>query len=293
MSALDGFYSTWSKAKDTFGVGTPVDGSHYDGSSSKLMQMKSTIESAAPDHQWQGTGSQAYAAANKQHAGVYEKLADLDRKMANEVTNAANIVSAGRQNLDRTRDWVTALAASMPNNNAAKGILLALSSKGLEQVSNTIQQSTDEMNSAGRRIAGLKNEWDALANQKFGPGSEKLDSEETIPRADNDAEARKRAEEDVRKALAGDQAAAKRIDDVLESIDPEQRSGTKDLSAIQGSYLSQVNAQTHGMSVKDLATAEERLGAHQRIMGDSWQLMSNDDIRFPKTGRGLPIQLDS
>ncbi|WP_217154938.1 TPR repeat region-containing protein [[Mycobacterium] fortunisiensis] len=281
MSALDGFYSTWNKARETFGVGTPVDGSGHDGSS-QLMRMKGMIESAAPDHRWQGSGSQAYAAANKEHAGVYEKLAALDKKMAAEVTNAANIVTSGRQNLDRTREWVASLAASMPDNNAAKGIMLAVTSKGIEQVSSTIQQSTEAMTEVGRRVTGLKGEWEALLNQKFGPGSDKPEGKNDSDATD-DQEARERAEEDVRKALAGDREAARRIDNVLESLDAAQRSGTKDLSPEQGSYLSQMNAQTHGMSPKELAIAEGRLGDYKRIMGDSWQLMSNDDIRFPKT----------
>lgn len=103
MSALDAFYSAWNRAKDTFGAGTPTDGSQYDSSSSKLIQLQSTIKSAAPDDRWQGTASQAYAAANEEHATVYQKLADLDKKMAAEVINAANIVTNGRTQLDTTR----------------------------------------------------------------------------------------------------------------------------------------------------------------------------------------------
>ncbi|OBI63372.1 hypothetical protein A5667_06955 [Mycolicibacterium fortuitum] len=279
MSALDGFYSTWDKARETFGVGTPPDGSQHDGSS-QLLRMKSAVESAQPNDRWQGTGSQAYAEANKQHASIYEKLANLDKRMANEIANASDTVISGRHNLDRTREWVTALAASMPNNNAAKAILWAITSRGLGQVTNTLDQSTDEMNKVGRRLTDLRSEWDALTNQKFGPGSDK--PEET-PARDKAAELRRQAEEDVREALGGNLAAAKRIDDVLESIDSEQRSGAKDLSSTQGSYVSQLNAQMHGMSAHDLAEAKEKLGIHGRIMGDSWQLMSNDDIRFPKT----------
>lgn len=132
-----------------------------------------------------------------------------------EITNAANIASTGRQNLDRT----------------------------------------------------------------FGPGSENPKDQEDQLATDT----RQRAEEDVRKALGGDQAAAKRIDDVLESLNAKQRSGAEDLTSTQGSYLSQLNAQTNGMSAQELATAERRLGDYKRIMGDSWQLMSSDDIEFPRT----------
>jgi hypothetical protein len=44
-----------------------------------------------------------------------------------------------------------------------------------------------------------------------------------------------------------------------------------------------MQAQQNGMSVRDLKRAEERLGDQKHIIGDSWQLMSNDDVYFPKT----------
>jgi hypothetical protein len=57
----------------------------------------------------------------------------------------------------------------------------------------------------------------------------------------------------------------------------------QELTPEQASYLSQMQAQQNGMSVEDLAEAEQLLGSHKDIVGDSWQLMSNDDIWFPKT----------
>ena len=89
---LEAFNSTWTKARETFGQGSPVGGEQLDGSS-RLQQLKATVESAAPDSRWQGSASEAYAAANKEHAAVYGKLAGLDKRMAAEVTNAAAVVS--------------------------------------------------------------------------------------------------------------------------------------------------------------------------------------------------------
>ncbi|MGW4098797.1 EspA/EspE family type VII secretion system effector [Mycobacterium sp. NPDC004974] len=85
MGALDAFYTTWSQARTTFGEGAPTTGDGF-------------------DDRWQGTVAQAYAAKNAEHAAVYGKLADLDQRMAAEVTRAAGVVSAGRQNLEQTRD---------------------------------------------------------------------------------------------------------------------------------------------------------------------------------------------
>nr|WP_078325193.1 WXG100 family type VII secretion target [Mycobacteroides salmoniphilum] len=91
-------------------------------------------------------------------------------------------------------------------------------------------------------------------------------------------EMRRRAEQDVQDALAGDEEAAKRVETVLNGIKPAQ-----ELTAEQGSYLSQMQAQQKGMTVEELKTAEARLGDQKHIIGDSWQLMSNENVRFPKT----------
>ena len=91
------------------------------------------------------------------------------------------------------------------------------------------------------------------------------------------------AEREVHAALAGDQRAASRVNQVLNSITAEQRAGNVPLSAEQASVLSQLQAQQHGMSINDLSTAEERLGDQRQMIGNSWQLMSNPCILFPKT----------
>ncbi|OCB13220.1 hypothetical protein A5717_15040 [Mycolicibacterium porcinum] len=179
MGALDGFYSTWNKARETFGVGTPTDGSQYNGSSSKLTQMKSTIESAAKHDGWQGTGAEAYAAANKEHAGVYEKLADLDKRISNEVTNASEVVTNGRNKLDSAKSWVDSAVNSLPSSLSAQArekSLIPIANEGISRVNTIVSTANTDMNTIAGRITGLKGEWDALTgNQKFGPGSEKAD----------------------------------------------------------------------------------------------------------------------
>ncbi|MGV0815422.1 EspA/EspE family type VII secretion system effector [Mycolicibacterium boenickei] len=174
MGALDGFYSTWSKAKDTFGVGTPTDGSQYSGSSSNLLRMKDMIESAQPDDRWQGTASQAYAAANREHAGVYQKLADLDTKLAAEVTNAADVVTRGRAQLDATKSWVDSMVNSLPATDAQdrERKLIPIANRGISQVNATVEDANKEMNTIAGRVRGLKDEFDALTNQKFAPGND-------------------------------------------------------------------------------------------------------------------------
>ncbi|MDV3123312.1 hypothetical protein M1247_00150 [Mycobacterium sp. 21AC1] len=283
MGPLDAFNSTWIKARETFGQGTPDDGSQYDGSS-RLMQMKAGVEAAAPDHRWQGAAAGAYATANKEHAEVYGKLAELDKQMAAEVGKAANVVISGRQKLDTTRDWVVSAAASVPNNDAGRRMLVPIVNKGLGDVSDIIQKSTNEMADIGGRIRDLNKAYEELTHQKFAPGTGKdLPKEGKGSAEETTDDARARAEQDVQDALAGDQEAATRVHDVLDAMRPGQRIGTEALSAEQGSYVSQLNAQMNGMSTEELLASEQRLGSHKDIIGNSWQLMSNDDIYFPNT----------
>lgn len=174
MSALDGFYSTWNKARATFGVGTPVDGSQHDGSS-QLLRMKGMVESAAQHDGWQGKGAEAYAAANKQHAAIYQKLADLDKQLAAEVTNAANIVATGRTQLDTTKSWVDSAVDSLPTSlspQAREKSLIPIAKQGITQLTNAMSTANGEMLQIGIRITDIKNQYDELTNQKFGPGVE-------------------------------------------------------------------------------------------------------------------------
>ncbi|WP_018602220.1 EspA/EspE family type VII secretion system effector [Mycobacterium sp. 155] len=168
MSALDAFYSTWNQARNTFGSGVPQSGAEFDRSS-QLRQMQSAVEAATPDSRWQGSAADAYTAKNQQHAAAYGKLADLDQRMAAEVDRSAAVVTAGRQNLDQIRDWVTSTAASAPNDKSSEYVKLAIASKGLGRISDIIQQSNSEMSAIGERIRGIAKEYDEIAGAKATP----------------------------------------------------------------------------------------------------------------------------
>ncbi|OBK00177.1 hypothetical protein A5638_00735 [Mycolicibacterium fortuitum] len=170
MSALDGFYSTWDKARETFGVGTPPDGSQYDGSS-QLLRMKGMIDSAAKHDGWQGTGADAYAAANKEHANVYGKLAELDKQMAAEVTNAANIVTTGREQLDATKSWVDSAVDVVPKSVSAEvreKYLVLIAREGIKYVNNTASTAKGDMLKLGFRITDIKNQYESCRTRSWG-----------------------------------------------------------------------------------------------------------------------------
>lgn len=161
MSALDAFYSTWDQARNTFGSGAPQTGAEFDRSS-QLRDMQSAVQAATPDSRWQGSAADAYTAKNQKHAAVYGKLADLDQRMAAEVDRSAAVVTAGRQNLDQVRDWVTSAAASAPNDKSGEYVKLAIASKGISQISDIIQQSNSEMSAIGERVRGIGKEYDEI-----------------------------------------------------------------------------------------------------------------------------------
>jgi EspA/EspE family len=273
VSVLNAFLSTWSNARQTYGEGTPQTGAQYDGSST-LNQLQSTVQTAAPGSKWTGGAANAYGAANTEHGRVLGQLAGLDQRLSAHVDQSAEVVAAGRRDLDAVRKWVVDAAASVPQNAAGERMQMAIVQKGISQVQEIIQRSNGELNSIGGKIRDLGDEYQALGNQKFGP---KEGDGPLTATGDEKAEAvppEKRAKEDVEKTLKdGDQEAAARVEETLGSIKPYQ-----EMTPEQAAYLNEMQSQQSGMSVKDLKAAEDRLGDKGHVIGDSWQLMSNDDV---------------
>jgi uncharacterized protein YukE len=167
VSVLNAFLSTWSHARQTYGEGTPQSGAQYDGSST-LKQLQSTVQTAAPGSKWTGSAANAYGAANTEHGRVLGQLAGLDQRLSAHVDQTAEVVAAGRRDLDAVRKWVVDAAANVPQNAAGERMQMAIVQKGLSQVQEIIQRSNGELNSIGGNIRGLGDEYQTLGNQKFG-----------------------------------------------------------------------------------------------------------------------------
>ena len=147
--------------------------------------MKTGVESAAPDDRWQGPASQAYATANKNHAAVYQKLAELDRKMAAEVTNAADVVTAGRTQLDAAKSWVEGAVQALPKSlttDSRDKSLLQIASQGMARISDILRTSNNAMNAIASNFGDLKGQYGGLTKPK---GASDTD------RRDNDPDARR------------------------------------------------------------------------------------------------------
>ena len=171
MSVLDAFLSTWSNARSTFGEGNPQSGEQYDGSGT-LRQLEANLESAAPGSKWSGTAATAYGTANTEHRRVIGQLAGLDQRLSAHIGQSAEVVAAGRRDLDAVRKWVVAAASSVPQNAAGERMLLPIVQKGIGEVIDIVERSNSDLNSIGEKIRGIGDEYQALGNQKFGGGKE-------------------------------------------------------------------------------------------------------------------------
>ncbi|MET0996175.1 MAG: EspA/EspE family type VII secretion system effector [Mycobacterium sp.] len=167
MSVLNAFLATWSGARATFGMGSPEGGAAFDGSG-HLRQLEADVQSAAPGPRWTGTASSAYGTANADHGRVLGQMAGLDQRLVTEVDRSAQVVAAGRRDLDAARKWVLDMAATVPQNQAGERMLLPVVKKGIGDVTDIINRSNSELNGIGGRIRGIAGEYQALGNQKFG-----------------------------------------------------------------------------------------------------------------------------
>jgi hypothetical protein len=267
--------ATWSKARTTFGEGTPQDGAVFDNSA-QLRRMQSNVESARPGSQWTGAGSDTYDAANQRQGRVLGGTAALDEKLRAEVDRSAAVVAAGRRDLDAVRQWVVNAASTVPQTAQGERMLYPIVGKGAGEIAEILQKSNSDLNAIAGRLRGLSSEY-----QKLG-GDLKLDGEPGKVVDEKLEEERKRnAQKDVDLALKGDKDAQQRVRNVLNTFAPDQLSGTSKLNPEQASYLSQMQAQQKLRNAGQLKEAADK-GASD-IMADSWQLMSNPKLEFPKT----------
>lgn len=274
--------STWSKARETFGQGTPQTGESFDQSGS-LRQMQTTVESAAPGSRWSGTAASAYDTANTNHGKVFGELASLDQRLSAKVTESAQVVSTGRQNLDTVRQWVLDAAASVPAGKTREQMLMPIVKSGLGQVTEIITTSNAELNRIGGAIKGIGGEYQALNDQRFGP----KEGEGDLQKIKGDEEDLKPEdmEELARKTLAGDQEAAAKVDEILNGIDNDQlgpNSTARPLDPVQAELVGQMQAQMSDMSMNDVNAARERLGENKDVLTNAMQVMSNPNVEYPR-----------
>lgn len=95
-------------------------------------------------------------------------MAGLDYRLSGHVDESAEVVSAGRRDLDAVREWVLAAAASVPPSPDGDRMLLPIVQKGIGQVIDIVERSNGDLNSIGEKIRALGDEYKLLGIQKFG-----------------------------------------------------------------------------------------------------------------------------
>ncbi|MFG1931746.1 EspA/EspE family type VII secretion system effector [Mycobacterium sp. NPDC048908] len=282
MSVLNAFLSTWSNARQTFGEGTPATGEQYDNSAA-LRAMKSTVESAAPGSKWTGGAANAYGAANTEHARVFEQLAGLDQRLASHVGESAQVVAAGRRDLESVRKWVVDAAASTPHGQAGEQMRLAIVQKGIAQVQDIVQRSNGELNTIGGKIRGLDPEYQALGNQKFAKEGPVLGVG-----VDNDDEDEKKSHDEVgnedSEALQNGQLTPEQHQRLVENttLTPDQQTaldnGTLTLPPEQMSYLQGFSRAFGDKTPAEIKAVMEKAGPDGGRVADVFQLASNPAV---------------
>jgi EspA/EspE family len=244
--------------------------------------MQSDVESAKPDGRWTGAASDSYSSANDKQGRVLGQLADLDQRLRTEIDRSAQVVTAGRQNLDAVRQWVNDAAATVPPGQNRERMLYSIVSRGSGEITEILQRSNGDLNAIAGRMRGLNGDYQMLAGDlKQGTGKDGEKETQGIVGEETEEELKKRAQADVKAALDGDKDAIQRVQNVLNTISPQQQTGQPKLNPEQAAYLSQMQAQQKLRSVAQLEEAATK-GA-RGIMADSWQLMSNPKLEFPKT----------
>ncbi len=276
--------STWSKARETFGEGVPQTGERFD-QSGPLNQLKTTVDSAAPGSRWSGTAAGAYGAANTDHGNVIGQMAGLDQRFGAQVTQAANIVQTGRQNLDSIRQWVQDAAGSVPAGKNREQLLLPIVQKGLGQVQDVVTTSNGQLNAVGVDVKKLGGEYDALGNQKFG-----------TPKEGPDLQGVKGDEDDNKKKSPSEQGAADSEalqDGKLTSeqqerlarntkLTPEQQAaldqGKLALPPDRMAYLQGFSREFGDKTPAEINAIMDKSGADGDRVADVFQLASNPNI---------------
>lgn len=144
VSALDGFYATWNKARDNFGKDTPQGGVEFDASAN-LQNLGAYVKAAAPGAAWTGDASQSYDAANTKHGETLDELASLDKRMGYYLDQSAQVVVQGRRDLEDVRDWVTSMASQIPLGQDGDLMRMALASEGLQKITDIVERSNGDL----------------------------------------------------------------------------------------------------------------------------------------------------
>ncbi|GFM16338.1 MULTISPECIES: EspA/EspE family type VII secretion system effector [Mycobacteriaceae] len=290
MSVLDAFLSTWSNARATFGEGVPQPGTGYD-QSAPLTTLKSDLDQAAPGTHWSGGAATVYGNANTEHQRVIGELGGLDRRLAAKVDQSAQIVAAGRQDLDAVRKWVLDAAASVPKNRAGEQMLVPIVSRGLGRLSDIVTRRNGELSTVGGDIRTIGSEYQALGtDQKFAADGDHGDNDgeddgEDAPEESSAAEQGRQDSEALQDGTLTDEQRQRLAEST--TLTAQQQSaldeGNLTMPPEQMSYLQGFSQAFGDKTPSEIKADMQAAGPDGARVADAFQLASN-----PTITTGLP-----
>ncbi|BBZ79192.1 hypothetical protein MANY_45290 [Mycolicibacterium anyangense] len=225
--------------------------------------------------QWEGYSFEAARAKAQTISTELEKHADECDQAATAVRSAASEVESIKNEWSRIQHMADRWSITIDVADGALHYPTPADPEERAEIEHHVQIVHDAIVDLLRRADSTDQHLSAAVNSAISDMADALGTDHIDSPQD--------AQETVERALAGNQDAAAQVKSVLDSITADQRAGKAPLTPMQASVLSQLQAQQHGMSIEALNTAEQRLGDNKGILGDSWQLMSNPNIHFPKT----------
>ncbi|EKF22293.1 hypothetical protein C731_3785 [Mycolicibacterium hassiacum DSM 44199] len=161
MDVLGAFDAMWTSAHRTFGTGDPIDGTRFDAGP-RLTSLRSDVDAARPGPGWSGIAADSYRDVNDAQSRVLGSLADLDRRLAAEVNRSAEVIRAGRRDLDAIRARVADAVAAVPPSAFRQQLLLPIVNRGLAEVAEVLERANRDLGVVAQRISALNGEYQAL-----------------------------------------------------------------------------------------------------------------------------------
>ena len=235
---------------------------------------------------WSGTAANAAIARGEQNLASQEALRD-------KLQTLQGVLSSGGGQLTSARTALLDMVGQLRGQGwqiSDDGV--ATPPPNLSEAFRSYPQAYTQL------IQRLLKTYDGIDSEtagKFPTFDEKGDGEPDVSFAVGD-ERKKRDEEIedlVRRSLEGDKDAARQVDDILDGIDPNQLQPHTDpnnpgatlppvpLEPDQAEVISQMQAQMNGKSLDELVKLKNDLGEHGDIIGDSMQVMSDPEVKFP------------
>ena len=233
---------------------------------------------------WSGSAANAALARGEQNLASQEALRD-------KLQTLQGVLATGGGQLSSTRTALLGMVGQLRSQGwQISDDGTATPPPNLPEVFRSYPQAYTQM------IQRLLKTYDGIDGDTAGrvpTFDEDGDGEPDVSFAVGDERRKEEIEDLVRRSLEGDKDAARQVDDILDGIDPDQLQPHTDpnnagvtvppvpLNPDQAEVISQMQSQLSGKSLDELVQLKNDLGGHGDIIGDSMQVMSDPDVKFP------------